>query len=887
MDTAEEGGGAKAKEVAEKPADEEADLSEEDQQLKKELEEWVAEAQGEDASLHKDAVLKMRTSICAATSTMTSVPKPLKFLLPHYDALIEVFGSVADPDAKEVASDIVSLLAMTQPEGSLDCLKYRMTGSSEPIETWGHEYVRHLSGQIAETFAERTTAEPPKPVDDLLALVADIIPYDMTHSAEAEACDLAMEVGKLDLVEATVDDKAFDRVCLYLLSCVPYVPEPEDDQLKQTCVRIYRKFEQYPQAMQMALKLNDLDLVQDIFKTCTDTSIRRQLAFMLARQQVVIDVEELLEDDVDDDEIEFLADLLRNTKLNESFLNLARELDIVEPKTPEDIYKTHLDGAGRAATIDSAWANLAATFVNAFVNVGFGKDKLIIAPGEDQRQKWIYRNKDDRKMSAAASLGLLLLWDIDNGLQEVSPYIINMDENIKAGAILACGIINAGVSDENEPAKALLTEYVLSSTMAFRAASVAGLGMAYAGSGNEEVGALLIPALVDPLSTMEVVGATALALGQIYVGTCDGNVTEQIITVLMEKEEKDLDSPHAKFLVLGLGLLYLGRQAAADVPTQAMAALPGGFQKFAKMLLEICAYAGTGNVLKVQAMLHACSEHVDVDADGFKEGDDTFQAYAALGVSMIAMGEEVGVDMALRTMNNLLQYGEPVIKRAVPLAIGLLCVSNPKLSVLDTLSKLSHDADAETAYSAIFAIGLVGAGTNHARIGGMLRTLAQYYAKDPQTLFMVRVAQGILHAGKGSVTLSPFHTERSLMSPVAISGLLATLVSAMDMKNVILGKGHHMLYHLALAMYPRIFSTFLDDDELTPVNTSVRVGQAVDVVGQAGKPKTITGFVTSTTPVLLGFGDRAQMATEEYIALTPLLEGFVIVKKNPEWDDEE
>jgi hypothetical protein len=34
---------------------------------------------------------------------------------------------------------------------------------------------------------------------------------------------------------------------------------------------------------------------------------------------------------------------------------------------------------------------------------------------------------------------------------------------------------------------------------------------------------------------------------------------------------------------------------------------------------------------------------------------------------------------------------------------------------------------------------------------------------------------------------------------------------------------------------------------------SVRVGQAVDVVGQAGRPKTITGFATHTTPVLLAY----------------------------------
>jgi len=862
--------------------DDEVELSDEDRQLKEELEGLVEQVKGEDTSVHKAAFLQMRTTICAATSTMTSVPKPLKFLRPHYETIKELFDAITDADTKAASSDVLSLLAMTQ-EGSRDTLNYRLSGSGEKIDIFGHEYVRHLSGQIAIEFAERTTAEPPKPVDDLLKLVSEIVPYDMSHNAEAEACDLAMEVSKLELLEEFTDSKAYDRVCLYLVSCVPYVPEPEDDQLKQTCLNIYRKFDQWPQAMQMALKLNNLELITDLFVSCKDKMTRRQLAFMLARQQIVLDVEELLEDDesCDDDEIETLGEFIRNTKLHESFLGLARELDIMEAKTPEDIYKTHLEGgAARAANVGSSWANLASTFVNAFVNVGFGEDKLILSPGDDN---WVFRNKDDRMTSAAASLGMLLLWDVD-GLQEIDPYLMNMNTEVKAGALLAVGIVNAGVSSEHEPAQALLSEYITNKEMQFRVGAIAGLGMAYAGTGNEDVGQSLIPALVDPASTMEVVGVTALALGQIYVGTCNGPITEEIINALIEKDEKDLATPHAKFLVLGLGLIYLGRQAAAEVAIQSMAVLPEGFQKTAKMLIEICAYAGTGNVLKVQAMLHACSEHVDVDGDDFKEGDDTFQAFATLGIAMIAMGEEMGSEMALRTFNNLLQYGEPVIRRAVPIAIALLCVSNPKLSVLDTLSKLSHDPDAETAYSAIFALGMVGAGTNHARIAGMLRTLAQYYGKDPQALFMVRVAQGVLHAGKGSVTLSPFHTERSLMSPVAISGLLATFVSCMDMKNVVLAKGHYMLFHLSLSMYPRILCTFLDDEDATTVNTSVRVGQAVDVVGQAGKPKTITGFVTSNTPVLLGFSDRAQLATEEYIPLTPLLEGFVILKKNPDYD---
>jgi 26S proteasome non-ATPase regulatory subunit RPN1 C-terminal len=38
------------------------------------------------------------------------------------------------------------------------------------------------------------------------------------------------------------------------------------------------------------------------------------------------------------------------------------------------------------------------------------------------------------------------------------------------------------------------------------------------------------------------------------------------------------------------------------------------------------------------------------------------------------------------------------------------------------------------------------------------------------------------------------------------------------------------------------------------------------------------GFQTHTTPVLLGAGERAELGTEKYIALTPMLEGIVILK---------
>ena len=432
-----------------------------------------------------------------------------------------------------------------------------------------------------------------------------------------------------------------------------------------------------------------------------------------------------------------------------------------------------------------------------------------------------------------------------------------------------------------------------------RIGAIVGLGLAYAGSNREAVYGLLIPVLSDPKSSWEVIGVAGLALGMVAVGSCNAYVTTTIMHALMEKSEADLKDTYARFLPLGLGLCFLGKQEAAEAIIAALEIVPEPFKSMSTTLVEVCAYAGTGNVLKIQHLLHICSEHYepsnekedksdrkDKDKKEEKKEDkakdlSSRQAIAVLGIALIAMGEEIGAEMAYRTFGHLLRYCEPVIRRSVPLALGLISVSNPKLNILDTLSKFSHDSDPEVAHNAIFAMGLVGAGTNNARLAAMLRQLAQFHAKDPNNLFMVRIAQGLTHLGKGTLTLSPYHSDRQVLSPVALAGLLATLIGFLDVKNIILGRSHYLLYTLAVAMQPRMLVTF--DEKLNPLAVPVRVGLAVDVVGQAGKPKTITGFQTHTTPVLLAYGERAELATEEYIPLTPIMEGFVILRKNPDF----
>jgi 26S proteasome regulatory subunit N1 len=90
--------GAKAKDVEGKKGKkagkdepvEPEQLSEEDEELKANLELMVTRTQDPEPALQKAALEGLRKEIRTATSSMTSVPKPLKFLRPHYAKLKEV-----------------------------------------------------------------------------------------------------------------------------------------------------------------------------------------------------------------------------------------------------------------------------------------------------------------------------------------------------------------------------------------------------------------------------------------------------------------------------------------------------------------------------------------------------------------------------------------------------------------------------------------------------------------------------------------------------------------------------------------------------------------------------------------------------------------------------
>lgn len=708
---------------------------------------------------------------------MTSVPKPLKMLRLFYTDLKSIYASwhVAH-SLKQLMADMLSVLAITMAEpGSQECLRFKLEGTNTEISSWGHQYVQSLSGEISEEYNRRMVeSDNASEMDDLLALVDDILPFLMQHNAEAEAIDLLLEVQQLrKLIEmGVVDERNFQRVCLYLVKCADYLSDPEDiREIFDTAYDLYKQQGKFSDALRIALKCDDSFKLEDLFNDEAISAVdKKQMAFILGRNRSNFESQDAE-----------LNELIGNSRLSEYYLQVCKEMDIYEAKSPEDIYKTHLTEGNilntrsrnaASAPVDSARANLASTFVNGFVNAGFCHDKLLTV----ENSQWIYKNKDHGMLSAAASLGLVLMWNIESGLNDIDKYFHNTESYIKAGGCLAIGIVSSGVRNDSDPAIALLSEYLEGSPHIVKTAAICGLGIAYASARRTEVQELLVPIVSNTEdSNIAEVSLAALSLGMVFVGTCDDEIAGVLIQRLMEASEEELNNTVSRYLCLGLGLLYLGKTEQVEAIIEAVRTIEHRMGKYAEITLETCAYAGTGNVLMIQKMLHICAEHPVEEAPPPPPLPGTpnpppppaqdfsayqHQAVAVIGISLMTVGEDIGTEMSLRTFDHLLHYGGLPVKRVVPLALGLLYVSNPEYSVVDQLSRLSHDGDAHVAQSAIFALGIVSAGSNNSRIAGLLRQLSEFYVKEANHLFVVRIAQGLNAMGKGLLTLNAFHSDR-------------------------------------------------------------------------------------------------------------------------------
>ena len=199
---------------------------------------------------------------------MTSVPKPLKFLHPHYPELQRLYETWPSSENKvgrvpcwkrivntqllqSLFADILSVLAMTysdtEPRGTL---RYRLLSASlapagsqisEP-GSWGHEYVRHLAAELGEEYSARVlgeadtaaalekdsdaaqeAAKPPQvigTIDDLRDLAMVCATFLLHHNAEPDAVDLLEELEIVSRISELVDENTYERVCQYMIRWV-------------------------------------------------------------------------------------------------------------------------------------------------------------------------------------------------------------------------------------------------------------------------------------------------------------------------------------------------------------------------------------------------------------------------------------------------------------------------------------------------------------------------------------------------------------------------------------------------------------------------------------------------------------------------------------------
>jgi 26S proteasome regulatory subunit N1 len=64
--------------------------------------------------------------------------------------------------------------------------------------------------------------------------------------------------------------------------------------------------------------------------------------------------------------------------------------------------------------------------------------------------------------------------------------------------------------------------------------------------------------------------------------------------------------------------------------------------------------------------------------------------------------------------------------------LTILGIHNFNIQITDLLYKLAHSEDKETAFRSILGLGLISAGTNNARVSGLIKNLGFYYSDETE-----------------------------------------------------------------------------------------------------------------------------------------------------------
>ncbi len=184
----------------------------------------------DDYDLRINSYNMLKNEINTSTSSMTTIPRPLKFARLHFKEIKEFYDKYNPSDQKDIdyklmLSDLLSVILTvineTDENGKeLTILSYVLTGSKKDITSWGQEYIRSLCSDIGKEYTERLDKEEPK--NDLLDLVKIIVPYLIKQRCESDAIDLLIEVDCIKDILEFINENNYKKICLYLLTISNY-----------------------------------------------------------------------------------------------------------------------------------------------------------------------------------------------------------------------------------------------------------------------------------------------------------------------------------------------------------------------------------------------------------------------------------------------------------------------------------------------------------------------------------------------------------------------------------------------------------------------------------------------------------------------------------------
>lgn len=940
----------------------------------------------EEGDIKKSAFENLKTLLRSATSSMTSVPKPMKHLCKYLPLLRAMFSKTPilqseidkivlnkpstsksmsdqaaatdmaieeptimprlDDDCLALCADILSVMSMAYGlENHQEALFYkyscdmiRAKGNAGPQEVsfWGHEYVRHLSMDIMHEFAMSShimekpegLSRPLIPVSVLQKLAVEILPFFIKHNAEADAMDLALELDLFDpYLYDMIDKDNYPRLTLYLSQFCAF----EENSLYKVkfldfLFRVYVKVEDVDKAFFIALKMNNFALAYEIFVSCSSPLKRQQFAFILGRCRLTVLPEEVAAK-LPPQELDTLKKILSNEWFSKEFRYLAKEeFKVEQPKVPEDVFKSHLVESpfGRLGGLMSGASNgsdtwkqhLANAFVNGLLNLAHSSEKLLFKddinnPESTNGASDLYKNKDAQLSAAIASLGMIYMWNLEDGMGFLDRYLGSDDKFIKSGALVGLGVLSCNIRDESEPAFALISDALDDDEPLIKINAILALGIAYAGTRKFEVREILLQSIGFSMEESGLLTslAAALSCGLVFTGSADGEILSAFMQLFMEIPSEVLQSnpAMARLLYMSFGLLFFGvedTEMSKPIETilETIQVLSDDMKSALSFIVRMMSLVASGNVLFVQECLkmfdsiHSKTEDTEMVSDDQKDQPKKEQVldihyFAMFGLALMPLGEDISTEMSFRLLQHCINYLPNDLRAMVPICLSLLNMSYPSTKLIDLLSKYSHDACPKMAQMSILALGLIGLGTNQSKIASLLRDLWKYYGKEANGnhLFFIRLAYGFLSASKGLISGSVLFHNRQLVDRTAVASMLLFSTALLGDSDWWMEKLPTIFYVLTPLFTPRTLvtlrgennSVFLENGELNHQSVDVRVGHPIDVVGQAGRPKTITGFQTHTAPVLLAFDERAELASDMYVPLTDVLEGMVILEKNP------